>query len=98
MPGAVAAGTRRGVTVVLPAALVRLFPGAAERVELEAASVADMLEALDARWPGMRDRLRDSRPAVRRHIAILADGRHASLETPLRPGATVYVLTRMSGG
>ena len=86
------------VTVVLPAALVRLFPGAAPRVELAAATVGEMLDVLDARWPGMRDRLRDSRPAIRRHINIFVDGERATLKTRLRPGSAVFVLTAMSGG
>lgn len=86
------------VIVNLPGALVSLFPGASGQVELNAASVADMLDALDARWPGMRDRLADSRPAIRRHINIFVDGRRAKLGTPLGAGSRVFVLTAMSGG
>lgn len=84
--------------VTLPAALVRLFPGAPAELEVEAGSVREMLDALDRRWPGMRDRLCDSRPAVRRHINVFVDGERARLETPLRDGAEVVVLTAMSGG
>lgn len=86
------------VTVVLPAALVTLFPGAPSHVDLNAATVSDMLDALDSCWPGMRDRLRDSTPRIRRHINIFAEGQRATLETPLTAGTTVYVLTAMSGG
>ena len=86
------------VTVVLPDPLVRLFPDAQRQVEVEAATVGDMLDALDARWPGMRDRLADSRPAVRRHINIFVDGQRARLETGLAPGTRVHVFTAMSGG
>lgn len=86
------------VDVILPPALVTLFPGATKHVSVEAACVEDMLEALDKRWPGMRDRVRDSRPSVRKHIAIFVDGERATLDTPLSSGSTVYVLTAMSGG
>lgn len=86
------------VTVVLPGALMSLFPDCDGNVELSAATVGDMLEALNARWPGMRDRLRDSTPKIRRHINIFVDGRRTTLNTPLPDGATVYVLTAMSGG
>ena len=92
------AATPSMVTVVLPAALRALFPGSPSRVELEASNVGDLLDALDSRWPGMRDRLRDSTPAVRRHIKVFVDGRRAGLETPLAPGAEVYILTAISGG
>lgn len=86
------------VTVVLPAALVSLFPGSASYVEVRAATVSEMLDELDLRWPGMRDRLRDSTPRIRRHINIFCDGQRTTLETRLTPGAKVFVLTAMSGG
>jgi molybdopterin converting factor small subunit len=86
------------VTVKLPALLVDLFPGAQREVELQAATVREMVEELDARWPGMRDRLCDTRPAIRKHINIFVDGERAKLETPLAPGTTVWVLTAISGG
>ena len=84
--------------VRLPALFVNLFPGVERRLEVSAGTVAELVDALDARWPGMRDRICDSRPAVRRHINIFIDGRRATLETPLRPGADVFILTAISGG
>jgi molybdopterin converting factor small subunit len=86
------------VVVTLPAALVRLFQGAVRRVEVPASTVGEMIDALDARWPGMRDRLCDSRPAIRRHINVFVAGRRATLDTRLAPGAEVTVLTAISGG
>jgi molybdopterin converting factor small subunit len=89
----------RPVLVELPSALARLFPGAPRRVELPAvATVAEAMEALDARWPGMRDRLCDSRPAIRRHLNVFVDGERAGLTTRLEPGAEMIVMTAMSGG
>jgi molybdopterin converting factor small subunit len=35
---------------------------------------------------------------VRRHINIFVDGERATLDTPLRDGVKVYVLTAISGG
>jgi len=86
------------VRVVLPGPLLRLFPGSERELVVSAATVTELLDVLDARWPGMRDRLCDSRPAIRKHINIFVDGRSASLETPLPPGAEVFILTAMSGG
>jgi molybdopterin synthase sulfur carrier subunit len=86
------------IRVVLPGPLLRLFPGAERELVLSAASVAELLDALDARWPGMRDRLCDSRPAIRKHIRIFVNGAPALLDTPLPPGAEVFILTAMSGG
>lgn len=86
------------VSVTLPRALLALFPGASQRVEVAAGSVAEAMDALEARWPGMRDRLCDSRPAIRRHINVFVDGERAALDTPLRDGADVVILTAISGG
>jgi sulfur-carrier protein len=98
MPSEEPARASAPVVVSLPAALVRLFPGALRRLELPAATVREMIDALDARWPGMRDRLCDSRPSIRRHINIFVAGRRATLETRLAPGTEVTVLTAISGG
>ncbi|PZQ16240.1 MAG: hypothetical protein DI565_08660 [Ancylobacter novellus] len=78
--------------------LVTLFPAADRVVELRVSSVAEMVDALEARWPGMRDRICDSRPAIRRHINVFVDGRRAKLDAPLRAGADVFILTAVSGG
>ena len=86
------------VSVVLPRALLDLFPDAEREVTVQARTVADIIAALDRRWPGMGDRLCDSTPRVRRHINIVVDGRRAALATPLRDGTRVHVLTAISGG
>ena len=86
------------VTVLLPEALVRLFPGSVRRVELRAATVAEAIEALNASWPGMRDRLCESTQRIRRHINVFVDGERATLTTALAPGATVTILTAIRGG
>jgi molybdopterin converting factor small subunit len=86
------------VVVRLPTLLVRLFPGAPREVEVSAADVGEAIDALDRRWPGMRDRVCDSRPRIRRHINVFVDGERATLATTLAPGAEVIVMTAISGG
>jgi molybdopterin synthase sulfur carrier subunit len=86
------------VTVRLPAALARLFPGATARVAVEAATVAEAIEALDARWPGMRDRLCASPQQLRRQVNVFVAGERATLGTRLEPGAEVIVLLALVGG
>ena len=90
--------SRSPVLVRLPVLFTSLFPTADRIVELDATSVTDIVNALDARWPGMRDRLCDSTPAIRRHINVFVNGRRASLDTPLAPGTDVFILTAISGG
>ena len=86
------------VVVTLPAVFANLFPGSVRRVELPAATVGEAIDALNARWPGMRDRICDSTPAIRRHMNVFVDGQRATLQTPLASGADVMVMTAISGG
>lgn len=86
------------VDLRLPPLLLRLFPDAPGRLSLQAARVSDLIDALEARWPGMGDCIRDSTPAIRRHINVFVDGRRVSIDTPLSPSADVYILTAISGG
>ncbi|HVA15294.1 MAG TPA: MoaD/ThiS family protein [Stellaceae bacterium] len=86
------------VTVTLTPALMRLFPGCSRQLALGAATVAEVIDALDARWPGMRDRLCDSTPRIRRHVNVFVGGERAALETPLAPGADILIVTAISGG
>ncbi|BCG94405.1 MoaD/ThiS family protein [Mesorhizobium sp. 131-2-1] len=92
--------TRSASLVVarLPGVLIDLFPGAPRRVELPASTVKEMIDGLDARWPGMRDRICDSRPAIRRHMNVFVDGERATLKTRLAPNTEVFILTAISGG
>jgi molybdopterin synthase sulfur carrier subunit len=85
------------VRVELPAALVRLFPGSVQRVDVSAATVAEAIDALNAYWPGMRDRLVDSTPRIRRNINVFVEGQRATLETPVAAGAEVIIRTAMIG-
>ncbi|MDP9138098.1 MAG: MoaD/ThiS family protein [Pseudomonadota bacterium] len=86
------------VTVVLPRALLNLFPDSTQEVKVSASTVGEMIAGLDHRWPGMRDRLCDSTPRIRRHLNVFVEGRRAGLDTRLPEGARVFVLTAMSGG
>ena len=89
---------RAPAVVRLPLLLTTLFPDAERIVRIEAQTVADVMDGLESRWPGMRDRLCDTTPSIRRHINVFVAGRRARLDTPLEPGADVYILTAVSGG
>lgn len=89
---------REPVIVHIPGVLADLFPGLPRRMECPAGSVAAMLDWLDAHHPGLADRIRDERPAIRRHMNIFVDGERADLDSPLPSGADVYILTAISGG
>ena len=90
--------TRAPAVVRLPLLLTTLFPGAERVVRIEAGTVADVVDGLEARWPGMRDRLCDTTTGDPPPHQVFVEGRRARLDTPLAPGADVYVLTAVSGG
>jgi molybdopterin converting factor small subunit len=86
------------VRVILPRSLVSLIPGTERTSEVEASSVREAIDRLDARTPGLRNRLVDSGPVLREHINVFVDGDQATLETRLRPDSTVHVIPAVSGG
>lgn len=84
--------------VRLPPTLPPLFAGLPRRLELDAPTIGALLDELEARWPGLRDRLCEPGPAIRRHIHVFVNGRPADLTTGIPAGARVDVITAISGG
>jgi len=82
----------------LPPTLPPLFPGLPRRLELSAATVGEMLDALEAQWPGFRDRLCEPGPKLRTHIHVYVDGERADLDSAIGAGSRVDVITAISGG
>ena len=85
-------------TVLLPRNLLDLFPGAERRQTLDGETVDAILRELDARVPGMRERLVDAGPRLRPHINVFVAGEPADLDTPVGPNDTVHVIPAVSGG
>jgi sulfur-carrier protein len=85
-------------TIHLPGTLPTVFPGLPRRVAIEATSVLQAIDQLDERWPGLRDRLCEPGPTLRRHINIYVDHQRATLDAPLDEGSRVDVIAAISGG
>ena len=85
-------------TILLPRSLVSLIPAAPRRCEVEATSVAEAIDRLDEVAPGIRNRLVDAGPTIRRHINVFVDGVPASLATPVNPESVLHVIPAVSGG
>ena len=85
--------------VHLPGTLMPLFPGLDRNVQVEAGTVGDVVDELDRRWPGLRDRICEpGRPQIRMHIHVYVDRERAGLETPIEPRSRVDVIAAISGG
>ena len=82
----------------LPSTLAPLFPGLPRRLEVDAATVDEALDRLEAQWPGFRDRLCEPGPALRHHIHVYVDRQRAGLDTALEARSRVDVIAAISGG
>jgi molybdopterin converting factor small subunit len=78
--------------------LVPLFTGLPRRLDVDAPTVDAAIGRLDEQWPGLRDRLCEPGPAIRKHIHVYVDRERAGLETPLSGGSRVDVIAAISGG
>jgi molybdopterin converting factor small subunit len=82
----------------LPTALTALFADLPRNVQVDAPTVYEAIDELDGRWPGLRDRLCDPGPALRRHIHVYVDRERAALDTPIEDRSHVNVIAAISGG
>jgi molybdopterin converting factor small subunit len=84
--------------VHLPRSLVALFPGTPRRVDAAGTTVAEVIDDLDSRVPGIRNRIVDAGPVIRTHINVFVEGQRATLATPVAPDAVLHVIPAVSGG
>jgi sulfur-carrier protein len=81
--------------------LERFFPGLADTT-VEARTVAEVVAAVDARWPGLGAYIVDERGALRQHVNIfvgedmIAD--RDRLSDAVDPASRVYIFQALSGG
>ena len=89
------------VTVRIPTTL-RSLTGGASSVEVEGATVSEVLAALDAAHPGFGDRLLDEGGGLRRFVNVFVaddDVRFLDgLETKVPDGETVSIIPAVAGG
>lgn len=84
--------------VHLPATLPPLFRDLPRRLDIDAANVLEAIDRLEERWPGLRDRLCEPGPVLRRHINVFVDRLPAELGTRLDDRSRLDVITAISGG
>jgi molybdopterin converting factor small subunit len=87
--------------LVLPSALRNCADGRRE-IEVQGATLREVLDGLATHLPVLERRLRDERGQLREHVLVFVDGvgvrGAAELDTPVRDGAEVYVAPAVSGG
>lgn len=89
------------VTVRIPTPLRNLTDEQAT-VEVDGATVGEVVKALDAAHPGIGERVLGEDGQVRRFVNVFVDDEdirfQQGLDTPVREGATVSIIPAVAGG
>ncbi len=84
-------------TVLVPRSLMALFPDLPRRCEATGRTVDELIDDLDRRVPGFRDRLCEGR-SLRRYINVFVAGDKASITTPVGEGDLIHIVPAVAGG
>ena len=86
------------MTIHIPSAL-RSYTGQKSWVEAEGRTLAEVLSALDGRYPGLRFRIVTEQDRIRPHIRIFVNETQTmTLETRLGADDQIYIVLALSGG
>lgn len=89
------------VRVRIPTPL-RRFTGGAEEVSASGSTIAAVVEDLERKSPGIKERLCDEQGRVRRFVNIYVNGDDirflSSIETPVQDGDEVAIVPAIAGG
>lgn len=90
-----------GVLVRIPTPLRRMT-GGADKVELEAADLSQMIDRLESDYPGFRERLLDEEGELRYFVNIYVNGEDVrfdqGLKTGIKSGDEVSIVPAVAGG
>jgi molybdopterin converting factor small subunit len=79
--------------------LLASYTGAACEVDAEGATLAQVLEDLDRRFPGLRFRIVDEQDGVRPHIRFFVNRQQVrGLDVSLETGDEIHIFQALSGG
>lgn len=89
------------IRVQVPAPL-RSLTGGADEVQVEAQDVGALVDALEARHKGMKDRLCDPSGELRAYVRLFVNEEDVRFlegkKTPLKAGDTVAIVPAIAGG
>lgn len=86
------------MTVHIPSSL-RSYTAQKSAVDVQGATLGEILSALDQRYPGFRFRIITEQDTIRQHIRIFVNEDQAKdLAAVLRPDDQVCIICALSGG
>ncbi|HEX8999955.1 MAG TPA: MoaD/ThiS family protein [Blastocatellia bacterium] len=84
--------------VIIPSPLLT-YTNQSKEVEAEGQTIAELLDDLNRRYPGIRFRMIDEQDAIRPHMKIFVNGEQVQgLQIALQPADEVHILQALSGG
>ncbi len=84
--------------VIIPSPLLT-YTNQSKEVEADGQTIAEMLDDLNRRYPGIRFRMIDEQDAIRPHMKIFVNGEQVQgLQIALQPADEVHILQALSGG
>lgn len=87
--------------VCLPS-MLRTYVGGAKELDIDGATLQEVLDALRERSPGLERRLRDERGALRRYVNFYIDGDECRLlddqRTAVHASTEVMIIPSVVGG
>lgn len=90
-----------GVTIKVPTPL-RKFTAGAEAVTATGATVSALVEDLEGRFPGIRERICDEQGHVRRFVNLYLNGDDIrflqQLDTKVKDGDEISIVPAIAGG
>ena len=87
------------MAVVWIPALLQGLTGGEEKVSVSGATIGEIVDHLEARFPGVRERLVE-RGELRPHIAVAIDGNVSpeGLEQDVQESSEIHFIPALSGG
>jgi MoaD family protein len=89
------------VNVLIPTPL-RTYTNGTARVEGAGDSIAEVLDDLNAKYPGIKDRICEDDGEIRRFVNVFVNGENVrklnGAATPVKNGDEVGIIPAMAGG
>jgi molybdopterin synthase sulfur carrier subunit len=89
------------VTVLIPAPL-RRFTGGESKVSSGGSNIAELIECLEASYPGIRDKIVEDDGEIRRFVNVFVNGQNVrkldGVATTVKAGDEVGIVPAMAGG
>ena len=88
------------MAIVFIPSLMRDLTGGADKVTVEGATLRQVINALEAAHPGMKERLMDAEGRIQEGLAVAIDGEttHLGLIEPVKEMSEIHFIPAIGGG